>query len=151
MHHWGTAGAVCSEYIVLCSAAETKCSFIVCDSRSDTCCTHARMTHTRGVGSGWMVWSWFIVNSPKTKLSGLNSCPNGPERTESMVPGSRSTRMARGTNLLPLNTRTERDVEGSWMEGWSKISTVSVTSATPAENHGEKPQHISKDSQATFP
>lgn len=50
----------------------------------------------------------FILHSPKTKLSGLNSCPNGPERTESMVPGSRSTRMARGTNLLPFRRKGER-------------------------------------------
>jgi len=34
---------------------------------------------------------------PKTKLSGLKSCPNGPALTESMVPGSRSIRMALGT------------------------------------------------------
>lgn len=53
----------------------------------------------------------FIVHSPKTKLSGLKSCPNGPERTESMVPGSRSTRMARGTNLLPLDKK-EQSIEG---------------------------------------
>jgi len=38
---------------------------------------------------------------PKTKLSGLKICPNGPDRTESMVPGSRSTRTARGTYLPP--------------------------------------------------
>lgn len=50
-------------------------------------------------------------DSPKTKLSGLNSCPNGPDRTESMVPGSRSTRMARGTNLLPLDNKEWR-IEG---------------------------------------
>lgn len=50
----------------------------------------------------------FFVHSPKTKLSGLNNCPNGPERTESMVPGSRSTRMARGTNLLPLDGKKSR-------------------------------------------
>ncbi len=41
------------------------------------------------------------VYLPKTKLSGLNICPKGPERTESMVPGSRSTRMARGTYFPP--------------------------------------------------
>jgi hypothetical protein len=33
---------------------------------------------------------------PKTKLSGRKSCPKGPARTESMVPGSRSIKMARG-------------------------------------------------------
>ena len=38
---------------------------------------------------------------PKTKLSGLKICPKGPERTESMVPGSRSTRMALGTYFPP--------------------------------------------------
>lgn len=55
------------------------------------------------------------VHSPKTKLSGLNSCPNGPERTESMVPGSRSTRMARGTNLLPLEEIEQR------IERWEEV------------------------------
>lgn len=34
---------------------------------------------------------------PKMKLSGLKSCPKAPERTLSMVPGSRSTSTARGT------------------------------------------------------
>jgi hypothetical protein len=38
---------------------------------------------------------------PKTKLSGRKSWPNGPLRTESMVPGSRSTRTARGTYFPP--------------------------------------------------
>lgn len=37
---------------------------------------------------------------PKTKLSGRKRPPRGPERTESMVPGSRSMRTARGTYLL---------------------------------------------------
>lgn len=44
-------------------------------------------------------------NIPNTKLSGLKIWPNGPDLTESMVPGSRSTRMARGTYLLPVGTR----------------------------------------------
>ena len=39
--------------------------------------------------------------SPKTKLSGLKICPNGPERTESIVPGSKSTRQALGTYFPP--------------------------------------------------
>ena len=38
---------------------------------------------------------------PKTKLSGLKICPNGPERTESIVPGSKSTRQALGTYFPP--------------------------------------------------
>ncbi|KAK1083134.1 hypothetical protein LTR33_003454, partial [Friedmanniomyces endolithicus] len=38
---------------------------------------------------------------PKTKLSGRMRAPNGPARTASMVPGSRSTRTVRGTYLLP--------------------------------------------------
>ena len=42
-----------------------------------------------------------IDNVPKTKLSGRKSCPKGPLRTESIVPGSRSTRTARGTYLPP--------------------------------------------------
>mgnify|MGYP001800973476 CR=1 FL=1 len=40
---------------------------------------------------------------PKTKLSGLKICPKGPDRTESMVPGSKSTRTALGTYLPPEN------------------------------------------------
>ena len=36
-------------------------------------------------------------DSPNTKLSGRKIWPKGPERTESMVPGSRSTRTALGT------------------------------------------------------
>ena len=39
---------------------------------------------------------------PKTKLSGLKSCPNGPALTESMVPGSKSIRIALGTYLPPV-------------------------------------------------
>lgn len=35
------------------------------------------------------------------KLSGLKSCPNGPERTESIVPGSKSRSIARGTYFPP--------------------------------------------------
>ena len=42
---------------------------------------------------------------PKTKLSGLKICPKGPERTESIVPGSRSTKMALGT-YFPPTTQT---------------------------------------------
>ena len=40
---------------------------------------------------------------PKTKLSGLKSCPKGPDLTESMVPGSRSINTARGTYFPPVN------------------------------------------------
>lgn len=42
---------------------------------------------------------------PNTKLSGLKICPKGPDLTESMVPGSRSTRIARGTYLPPPQER----------------------------------------------
>ena len=42
--------------------------------------------------------NWYL---PKTKLSGRNIWPNGPERTESIVPGSRSTRTALGTYFPP--------------------------------------------------
>lgn len=45
---------------------------------------------------------------PKTKLSGLKICPKVPERTESMVPGSRSTRMALGTYFPPAHTDKEQ-------------------------------------------
>ena len=37
---------------------------------------------------------------PNTKLSGRKRPPRGPDRTASMVPGSRSIRIARGTYLL---------------------------------------------------
>ena len=43
--------------------------------------------------------------SPKTKLSGLNTCPKGPDLTESIVPGSRSTSTARGTYFPPAETQ----------------------------------------------
>ena len=42
-------------------------------------------------------------NLPKTKLSGLKICPKGPDRTESIVPGSKSTNTARGTYFPPEN------------------------------------------------
>lgn len=42
-----------------------------------------------------------LADLPKTKLSGLKICPKGPERTESIVPGSRSTKTARGTYFPP--------------------------------------------------
>lgn len=38
---------------------------------------------------------------PNTKLSGLNKLPNGPALTESIVPGSKSTKIALGTYLPP--------------------------------------------------
>lgn len=44
---------------------------------------------------------------PNTKLSGLKICPKGPDLTESMVPGSKSTRMALGTYLPPTQDREE--------------------------------------------
>lgn len=44
--------------------------------------------------------------SPKTKLSGLKSCPNAPALTESIVPGSKSTRTARGTYFPPARLKT---------------------------------------------
>lgn len=55
--------------------------------------------------------STFFVSSPNTKLSGLKICPKGPERTESMVPGSRSTRMARGTYFPPEHRETGKCVK----------------------------------------
>ena len=42
-----------------------------------------------------------LLYSPKTKLSGLKICPKGPDRTESIVPGSKSTRTALGTYFPP--------------------------------------------------
>lgn len=51
---------------------------------------------------------WTSAPLPNTKLSGLKICPNGPERTESMVPGSRSTRMALGTYFPPAATDSEQ-------------------------------------------
>ena len=43
-------------------------------------------------------------------MSGLKIWPKGPDLTESMVPGSRSTRMARGTYLLPAGTQQDSDL-----------------------------------------
>lgn len=40
--------------------------------------------------------------SPKTKLSGLKIWPKGPDLTESIVPGSRSTNTQRGTYFPPM-------------------------------------------------
>lgn len=55
----------------------------------------------------------FSSDSPNTKLSGLKICPKGPDRTESMVPGSRSTRIARGTYLPPpLQGEQEKEERG---------------------------------------
>ena len=42
-----------------------------------------------------------IITLPKMKLSGLKICPNGPDRTESIVPGSKSTKTALGTYFPP--------------------------------------------------
>lgn len=103
MHHTtGTSLRVCRSFVLELYIAVQRSQVKLNTAWQDV--TAAADTHTYCVlvGSGWVVTTWFIVHSPKTKLSGLNSCPNGPERTESMVPGSRSTRMARGTNLLPF-------------------------------------------------
>ena len=64
------------------------------------------------------LFNYLKGNLPKTKLSGLNICPNGPDLTESMVPGSKSTKTARGTYFPPGKRRQidisyrERDVAG---------------------------------------
>lgn len=52
-----------------------------------------------------------LFNSPKTKLSGLKICPKGPERTESIVPGSKSTKTARGTYFPPKIEKKRKSVE----------------------------------------
>lgn len=52
-----------------------------------------------------------LFYSPNTKLSGRKSWPNGPLRTESIVPGSRSTRTARGTYFPPeINHRFNHSI-----------------------------------------
>jgi len=51
---------------------------------------------------------------PKTKLSGLKTCPKGPDLTESIVPGSRSMRMARGTYLPPSHTNNQHNILHQW-------------------------------------
>jgi tubulin beta len=61
------------------------------EAESCDCLQGFQLTHSLGGGTG----------SAKTKLSGLKIWPNGPDRTESMVPGSKSTNMARGTYLPP--------------------------------------------------
>ena len=53
----------------------------------------------------------FTIHSPKTKLSGLKICPKGPERTESIVPGSKSTKTARGTYFPPKIEKKRKSVE----------------------------------------
>ncbi len=50
--------------------------------------------------------NWWMITLPNTKLSGLNICPKGPERTESIVPGSRSTKMAR-EHISHLNKKMD--------------------------------------------
>lgn len=49
--------------------------------------------------------------SPKTKLSGLKTWPNGPDLTESIVPGSKSTSTARGTYFPPGHEEVIREVD----------------------------------------
>lgn len=66
---------------------------------------------------------------PKTKLSGLKICPKGPERTESMVPGSRSTRMALGTYFPPANTQTPIRLTKTVTKKSSKRKREKCTSA----------------------
>ena len=45
---------------------------------------------------------------PNIKLSGLNNCPNGPDLTESIVPGSKSSKIALGTYLPPESDKNEK-------------------------------------------
>ena len=65
------------------------------------------INQTRNIGDGccWthqIEMSWIqSFYSPKTKLSGRKICPKGPDLTESIVPGSRSTRTALGTYFPP--------------------------------------------------
>lgn len=113
MHHGtGTSLQKLCAWNIQPSAAlwgETKHSF----TRYDSSCWHTHIIPSpilQLIPDDWLT-PWCTSHSPNTKLSGLNSCPNGPERTESMVPGSRSTRMARGTNLLPLDQKEQR-IEG---------------------------------------
>ena len=48
---------------------------------------------------------------PKTKLSGLKSCPNAPAFTESIVPGSKSTSTARGTYFPPNKKEKKNKID----------------------------------------
>ena len=48
---------------------------------------------------------WNTKYQPKMKLSGRNSWPNGPDRTESIVPGSKSKRIALGTYFPPIRKK----------------------------------------------
>ena len=60
-----------------------------------------------------VIWQYTLISFnadvyiPKTKLSGLNIWPKGPDRTESIVPGSRSMRILRGTYLPPGITKND--------------------------------------------
>ena len=53
----------------------------------------------------------FKIYLPKTKLSGLKICPKGPERTESIVPGSKSTKTALGTYFPPEKGENIKNVK----------------------------------------
>lgn len=67
--------------------------------------------------------------SPKTKLSGLKICPKGPDLTESIVPGSKSTSTARGTYLPPGNENTGGQIhETNSVETITQAKTYSLCS-----------------------
>ncbi|KAL0593898.1 hypothetical protein AAY473_036294 [Plecturocebus cupreus] len=71
------------------------------------------------------------------KLSGLKICPKGPERTESMVPGSRSTSTARATYLPPeRNGRASVTVP---MVGANRVNVMLIRDHLPELSLGPTP------------
>jgi hypothetical protein len=73
------------------------CSLRVCvkKTRVRKMMCHRHSVHSRPFAQLLPAPLW-----PNTKLSGRKRPPRGPDRTASMVPGSRSTKIARGTYLL---------------------------------------------------
>lgn len=82
------------------------------EGRSDIQVSYSFLLFMKGISHS-ETWHISLLYPPNTKLSGLKICPKGPDLTESMVPGSKSTRMARGTYLPPPQ---EREREKTWRE-----------------------------------
>ena len=79
---------------------------------------------------------------PNTKLSGLKIWPKGPDLTESMVPGSRSTRMARGTYLLPAGTEQDSGLALAEQSGNALLSVPLQAELIP-ENSSKRLEEVS--------
>ena len=83
---------------------------------------------------------------PKTKLSGLKICPKGPDLTESIVPGSRSTMTALGTYFPPVESHIRHyHYLASWQFKWGSISTLLSDVLLYRQWHSHSPFRISLD------